>query len=174
MSRSFLKQGLGIGKLSAALALGSILLINGCTNPTTTAGKVSYFTEGVITDVEPITLDLDHYRTSGNVGIGAAVGAGLGQIIGKDTEATLIGAGIGALIGGGASALADRSEGMRLTVSTDKGLILVDQPYSCNFRPGAKIRLINSGTNDVQVQVLVNGSYRTAEKNASRDCPIAQ
>lgn len=174
MSRFNFKQGLSVSKLAAALALGSILILNGCTNPTTTAGKVSYFTEGVITDIEPITLDLEHYNTQGNVGIGAAVGAGLGQIIGGNTESTLIGAGIGALLGGGASAFADRTEGMRLTVSTNQGLVLVDQPYSCNFYKGAKIRMINSGNNAVQVQVLVNGSYRTAEKNASRDCPLAQ
>lgn len=174
MSRSLLKQGLGIGKLTAALALGSMLLVNGCTNPTSTAGKVSYFTEGVITDVETITIDLEHYKTEGNVGLGAVLGAGIGQLIGGDTEGTLIGAGIGALIGGGASAFADRTEGMRLTVSTNQGLILVDQPYSCNFTKGAKIRMINSGSNNVQVQVLVDGTYVTAEKNSSKDCPIAK
>lgn len=174
MSRLTFKQGLSVGKLTAALAFGSMLVLNGCTNPTTTAGKVSYFTEGVITDMEPITLDLEHYQTTNNAAVGAVVGAGLGQLIGGDTEGTLIGAGIGALLGGGASALADRSEGIRLTVNTNQGLVLVDQPYSCNFYKGAKIRMINSGSNSVQVQVLVNGTYRTAEKGSSRDCPLAQ
>lgn len=174
MLRSKFKQGLSVGKLTAALALGSMVILNGCTNPTSTAGKVSYFTEGVITDMEPITIDLEHYQTGNNAAVGAVVGAGLGQLIGGDTEGTLIGAGIGALLGGGASALADRTEGIRLTVNTNQGLVLVDQPYSCNFYKGAKIRMINSGSNAVQVQVLINGTYRTAEKGSSKDCPLAQ
>lgn len=174
MFRPLSKLGSSANRLVAVLAIGGVLLLNGCTNPTSTAGRVSYYTEGVITDIETITIDLDHYRTEGNVGIGAVVGAGLGQLIGGDTEATLLGAGIGALLGGGASALADRTEGMRLSVSTAQGMILVDQPYSCNFYKGAPVRLINSGSNNVQVQVLVNGTYRTAEKNASKDCPVAK
>lgn len=173
MSKSLFKQGFTVGKVAAALALGSMLLLNGCTNPTSTAGKVSYFTEGEIVDIEQITLDLDHYQTGGNAGIGAVVGAGLGQIIGGDSEATLLGAGIGALIGGGASALADRQEGMRLTVNTSQGMVIVDQPYSCNFYRGAKVRIINSGTNNVQVQVNIGGQYITAQKGASTDCPLA-
>lgn len=172
MSRSFFKHKLSAGKLATALALSSLLLINGCTNPTSTAGKVSYFTEGVIVDIEHITLDLDHYDTEGNVGVGAIVGAGLGQIFGGNTRSTVIGAGIGAVVGGLASSAADRVEGMRLTVNTDQGMVIVDQPYSCNFYRGAKIRMINSGSNNVQVQVNVGGQYVTAEKNDSSDCPV--
>ena len=35
-------------------------------------------------------------------GFGAAIGAGLGQLVGGDTKSTLLGAGIGAALGGGA------------------------------------------------------------------------
>lgn len=38
--------------------------------------------------------------TAGGAAIGAVIGAGLGQVIGGDTEGTLIGAGIGAVLGG--------------------------------------------------------------------------
>lgn len=154
-------------------ALAALLTLTGCSSPTGTAGNVSYFTEGVITDIEVIDIDLNKYNHQGNAAIGAAAGAGIGQIIGKDSESTLIGAGIGLLAGLAASNIADRVDGMRLTVSTNQGLILLDQPYSCNFRKGAKIRMINSSKgNGVQVQVLTDGRYVTATKNAKTDCPV--
>ena len=48
-------------------------------------------------------------KTTGTAG-GAAVGALLGQVIGKDTKGTLIGAGIGALAGLGWGAYRDKQE----------------------------------------------------------------
>lgn len=156
-----------------ALILGGSIVASGCTNPTSTAGRVSYFTEGVITDVEYITLDLNKYNTTNSAIVGAAAGAAAGQLIGHDTKGTLIGAGIGALLSAGASAFMDRtSDGARLTVNTNQGLILVDQPFSCNYKKGAKVRLINQSDNTVQVQVLVNGSYRTAETNSPKECSL--
>ncbi len=159
--------------LALALALTASLVVSGCTNPTSTAGRVSYFTEGVITDIEHISLDLDHYDTKSNAALGAAIGAGAGQIIGDNTESTLIGAGIGAIVAGASSAFMNRTDdGARLTVNTNQGLILVDQPFSCNFKKGARVRMINQDNNNVQVQVLVNGSWRTAEKGSPKDCPL--
>lgn len=156
-----------------ALILGGSIIASGCTNPTSTAGSVSYFTEGVITDVEYITLDLNRYDTSGNAVIGAAVGAAAGQVIGHDTESTLIGAGIGALLAAGASKTMDRtSDGARLTINTSQGLVLVDQPFSCYYQPGAQVRLVNQSNNTVQIQVLTNGTYRTVETNSPKDCKI--
>lgn len=156
-----------------ALILGASIIASGCTNPTSTAGRVSYFTEGVITDVEYITLDLNKYNTSGNAVVGAAAGAAAGQLIGHDTKSTLIGAGIGALLSAGVSKFMDRtSDGARITVNTNQGLILVDQPFSCNYKRGAKVRLINQSDNTVQVQVLVNGSYQTVQTNSPDECPL--
>ena len=48
-------------------------------------------------------------KTSGTAG-GAAAGALIGQLIGKDTKGTLIGAGIGALAGLGWGAYRDNQE----------------------------------------------------------------
>lgn len=158
---------------SALALLLAASVISGCSNPTSTAGRVSYFTEGVITDLEYVTLDLDHYNTTNSAAAGAIAGAAAGQVIGGNSKSTLIGAGIGALLTGAAAMVMDRtSDGVRLTVNTNQGLILVDQPFSCNFKKGSKVRLINQSDNTVQVQVLVNGSYRTAEKNAPKECPL--
>lgn len=165
-----LRLGLMSGLLVTTLA---VTTLSGCTNPTSTAGKVSYFTEGVITDLEYITIDLEHYNTQKSAVVGGVAGAAAGQVIGGDTEGTLIGAGIGALLAGAAAAMMDRTdEGIRLTINTNQGLILVDQPYSCTYQKGSKVRLINQSDNTVQVQVLVNGSYRTAQKNKRDECPL--
>ncbi|HIV55817.1 MAG TPA: hypothetical protein H9898_08530 [Candidatus Anaerobiospirillum stercoravium] len=165
-----LRLGLISGLLVTTLA---VTTLSGCTNPTSTAGKVSYFTEGVITDLEYITIDLEHYNTQKSAVVGGVAGAAAGQVIGGDTEGTLIGAGIGALLAGAAAAMMDRTdEGIRLTINTNQGLILVDQPYSCTYQKGSKVRLINQSDNTVQVQVLVNGSYRTAQKNKRDECPL--
>ena len=162
-----------IAKAMVGSVLATALLVTGCTNPTSTAGKVSYFTEGVINDIEYITLDQDHYNTTKTAAVGGVVGAAAGQAIGGNTKATLIGAGIGAIISAGAAMLLDRSDqGARLTVNTNQGLLLVDQPYSCDFKKGAKIRMINQSDGTVQVQVYTNGSYRTAQKGATTDCPL--
>ncbi|TYO99080.1 outer membrane protein OmpA-like peptidoglycan-associated protein [Geothermobacter ehrlichii] len=60
------------------ILMASILIVAGCAQPQTKAGKGAAW----------------------GTGIGAAAGAGLGQAIGGDTKSTLIGAGIGALVGG--------------------------------------------------------------------------
>lgn len=62
---------------------------------------------------------------AGRIGIGAAAGAVLGQIIGRDTESTLIGAAIGAAAGtaivlGSADADAVLAEGSEMTVTVDE------------------------------------------------------
>ena len=129
--------------------------------------------KNALTGIEYITLDLNKYDTTKSAAVGAGIGAAAGQIWGKDTESTLIGAGIGALLSAGASALMDRTtDGARLTINTNQGLVLVDQPFSCNYQRGAKVRLINQSDNTVQVQVLVNGTYRTAETNSPKECSL--
>ncbi len=169
----FIKSKGIIASSVMATVVSASLITTGCSNPTSTAGTVSYFTEGVITDIEHITIDLNHYDTTKSTAAGAMAGAIAGQVIGRNTTGTLIGAGIGALASGAGAILMDRtSDGARLTVNTNQGLILVDQPFSCHFQKGAKIRLINQRNNTVQVQVLVNGSYVTAEKNSPKDCSL--
>jgi uncharacterized protein YcfJ len=45
------------------------------------------------------TVPHDRYNTQKGAAVGAGVGALMGQAIGRDTEATLLGAGIGTLLG---------------------------------------------------------------------------
>lgn len=155
--------------LIGASALTLAFTLTACTNPTGSAGQSMYFTEGVITDVEVIDIEKNKYDATSTAAIGAIGGAAAGQIIGRDTKGTLIGAGIGAVIGGLGAKIADRGEGMRLTVQTEEGLLLIDQPYSCDLRPGAHIRMINNG-GSYQVQVYDGTRYRTAVQSSTSEC----
>ena len=65
------------GKSLGALLLITLLLLSSCAQPPTKAQQGAAI----------------------GTGVEAAVGAGLGQAIGRDTEATLLGAGIGAAVG---------------------------------------------------------------------------
>ncbi len=152
---------------SAGVIFGTAL--SGCTNPTGEAGQMMYFTEGTITHVEVIDVTKNRYDATSTAAAGAIGGAAAGQIIGGDTKGTLIGAGIGALLGGVSAKLADKGEGMRITVQTDKGLVLIDQPYSCVLQPGRKVRMINQN-GSYQVQVYDNGTYKTAIAQSPSEC----
>lgn len=157
--------------LGGALALSLALVLSGCANPTGTSGQISYFTEGVIKDIEQIDLQKNSYDTKKHAALGAIVGAAAGQLIGGDTKGTLIGAGIGAVAGGVGAMAADQGTGMRLTVNTSNGLVLIDQPYSCLFKVNAKVRLINQD-GSTQLQVYDGTRYRTATADSPSDCPL--
>ena len=157
--------------IMAPAILASALFMSGCTTSTGTVGKMSYFTEGVITDIEVIDVKKNNVDTTTNAGLGAATGAIAGQAIGRDTKGTLIGAGIGAVVGLLGSRFADSGDGMRLTVNTDNGLVLIDQPYSCLFKINAKVRMINNN-GSYQLQVFDGEHYRTAVAQSKSKCPI--
>ena len=74
------------------IGMSVIFILGGCAAPQSNTGKAA---------------------TYGTIG-GAAVGAGLGQLIGRDTQGTLIGTAIGAAVGGAAGAgvgqMMDRQE----------------------------------------------------------------
>lgn len=86
--------------------------------------------ESTVTDA---TIDTDNPdsdgETAAKIGVGAAAGALIGQIIGRDTESTLAGAGVGAAVGT-AVALSTRGgsatlpAGSRLVVQLDEPLTL--------------------------------------------------
>ena len=83
--RNLLKKKGIVSSSAIALALSASLVVSGCTNPTSTAGSVSYFTEGVITDIEYITIDLNHYNTKNTAAVGGIAGAAAGQILGGNS-----------------------------------------------------------------------------------------
>lgn len=162
---NFLKTKASIGAAVISLTFG----LTACTNPTGTAGQSMYFTEGVITSVEVIDMQKNHYDATSTAALGAAGGAVAGQIIGHDTKSTLIGAGIGAVVAGLSAKIADSGEGMRVTVKTEQGQLLIDQPYSCVLQPGRKVRMINNN-GSYQLQVFDGSTYRTAVQQSPSEC----
>ncbi|MBO8415392.1 MAG: hypothetical protein IAB19_03300 [Proteobacteria bacterium] len=160
-------------KTKASISAAVISLTFGltaCTNPTGSAGQSMYFTEGVITSVEVIdNMQKNRYDATSTAVLGGVGGAAAGQIIGHDTKSTIIGAGIGAVIAGLSAKIADQGEGMRVTVKTEQGQLLIDQPYSCLLQPGRKVRMINNN-GSYQLQVFDGSTYRTAEQQSPSEC----
>ena len=99
------------------------------------------------------------------------LGGVVGNLISKNSTGTLVGAGGGFLIGQGISKLADRNVGLRLTVDTEHGAMLVDTPYSCKLGVGKQVRLI-SGTSKGTVMVRnSSGKYETVTSEKVSACP---
>lgn len=74
------------------------------------------------------TVPNDRYNTQKGAAIGAGVGALMGQAIGRDTEATLLGAGIGTLLGAIVGNAADQShQAAREAVATNKRVVYYDE-----------------------------------------------
>jgi len=74
------------------------------------------------------TVPYDRYNTQKGAAVGAGVGALMGQAIGRDTEATLLGAGIGTLLGAIVGNAADQSyQAAREAVATNKRVVYYDE-----------------------------------------------
>lgn len=154
-----------------AICAGAAAVLNACTNPTTEAGSVNTYYEGTITDMEAIDLTTKKNDTGSNALLGAVGGAVIGNIIGNNSTGTLVGAGVGALITGGASNLANRHDGVRLSVDSDNGPLIVDMPFSCKYEVGKRVRLISgSSTGSVMVEED-NGHFATATEDSYSKCP---
>ena len=73
------------------------------------------------------TTQPDRYNTQRGAAIGAGLGALMGQAIGRDTEATLLGAGIGTLVGAIAGNAVDQEhQAARDAARTNKRVVYVD------------------------------------------------
>jgi len=69
----------------------------------------------------------DRYNTQKGAAVGAGVGALMGQAIGRDTEATLLGAGIGTLLGAIVGNATDQShQAAREAAVTNKRVVYYD------------------------------------------------
>ena len=64
----------------------------------------------------------------------------------------------------------DRHDGVRLTIDSDNGPLIVDMPFSCKYAVGKKVRLI-SGSSQGSVMVKQNGRYVTATEDSYTKCP---
>ena len=99
----------------------------------TTFGGRTYSLTGVVTSV-PHTLQSHGIGTSEakKVGIGTAVGAVVGQVIGKDTKATVIGGAIGAA---GGAVVARQTKNRDLVVSVGAPVVItLTGPFTINGR----------------------------------------
>ena len=69
----------------------------------------------------------DRYNTQKGAAVGAGIGALMGQAIGRDTEGTLLGAGIGTLLGAIVGNAADQSyQAARDAAITNKRVVYYD------------------------------------------------
>ena len=74
------------------------------------------------------TTQPDRYNTQRGAAIGAGIGALMGQAIGRDAEATLLGAGIGTLVGAMAGNAVDQEyQAARDAARTNKRIVYVDR-----------------------------------------------
>lgn len=73
------------------------------------------------------TIPEDRYNTQKGAAIGAGLGALLGQAIGRDTEGTLLGAGIGTVVGAIAGNAVDQDyQAARDAAALNKRVVYVD------------------------------------------------
>lgn len=73
------------------------------------------------------TVPQDRYNTQKGAAIGAGIGALLGQAIGRDTEGTLLGAGIGTVVGAIAGNAVDQDyQAARDAAALNKRVVYID------------------------------------------------
>ncbi len=157
--------------LSTVILASSVLLLNGCTTPTTEAGSMNAYYDGTITDIEKVDMSTNEQDSTTNAVIGMVAGAIVGNAVNGHTTGTLVGAGAGLLAGKGYSMLKDRTPGVRMTVDTENGPMIIDMPFSCKYGIGKKVRVI-SGSNTGSIMVEdENGHYVTATQDSMDKCP---
>ena len=94
----------------------------------------------------------------------------MGAVINDHTSGALVGAGLGAAAGGLGSKAANHTDGLRISLESDNGDVMVDVPFNCGFELGQKVRIIN-GSHGAQIQFFKNGAYHTAMAQSSSQCP---
>ena len=81
----------------------------------------------MLLSVSCATIPEDRYNTQKGAAIGAGIGALLGQAIGRDTEGTLLGAGIGTVVGAIAGNAVDQDyQAARDAAMLNKRVVYVD------------------------------------------------
>ena len=156
--------------IGLTILVATTLSMAGCTVPTTEAGNTQTYYEGKITGIELIDMKTNRNDNTKNTLLGAVGGALLGNLIGKNSTGTVISAGAGALAGNALSEYGQRHDGVRLSVDTDNGPVIVDMPFSCKYAIGKKVRLI-SGSSQGSVMVYNKGHYYTATEDSKDKCP---
>ena len=90
--------------------------------------SIMFFICAIFTLVSCATVPDDRYNTQKGAALGGGLGALLGQAIGRDSEATLLGAGIGTVVGALAGNARDQEyQAARDAAAINKRVIYVDK-----------------------------------------------
>ena len=154
----------------SVMTAAAVVILSGCTNPVGTAGTSNAYYAGRITGIEVVDLDTQNNDSTTNTVVGAIGGAIIGQLLNKHTSGTLVGAGLGAAAANLGSKALNRSEGLRISIDSENGPMLVDVPFNCSYAVGQKVRVVTSSAG-AQLQTYSGGAYHTASAQSTSACP---
>jgi outer membrane lipoprotein SlyB len=138
--------------LSAALAAGCADLNTGSLGGTRygeTASQTTYQSErdGTIVRLETVGVD-SSYKLGVGTAVGAVAGGILGAGVGDSTTATVAGAVLGGLAGTYAESRMDKENAHQVTVDmATGGRVTITQPLDNRLREGMRVRVEGSGEN---------------------------
>lgn len=102
---------------------------------------------GTIAQLENIKVD-DKYKLGVGTAVGAVAGSLLGAGIGDSTTATVAGAVLGGAAGTYAESKVDKKDAQRVTVDmATGGRVTITQPVDARLRQGMSVRVEGSGEN---------------------------
>jgi outer membrane lipoprotein SlyB len=102
---------------------------------------------GTIAQLENIKVD-DKYKLGVGTAVGAVAGGLLGAGVGDSTTATVAGAVLGGAAGTYAESKVDKKDAQRITVNmATGGRVTITQPVDARLRQGMSVRVEGSGEN---------------------------
>jgi len=102
---------------------------------------------GTIAQLENIKVD-DKYKLGVGTAVGAVAGGLLGAGVGDSTTATVAGAVLGGAAGTYAESKVDKKDAQRVTVNmATGGRVTITQPIDARLRQGMSVRVEGSGEN---------------------------
>lgn len=103
--------------------------------------------DGTIAQLENIEVD-DKYKLGVGTAVGAVAGGLLGAGVGDSTTATVAGAVLGGVAGTYAESKMDKRNAQRITVNmVTGGRVTITQPMDGRLREGMRVRVEGSGEN---------------------------
>jgi outer membrane lipoprotein SlyB len=103
--------------------------------------------DGTIAQLENIEVD-DKYKLGVGTAVGAVAGGLLGAGVGDSTTATVAGAVLGGVAGTYAESKIDKKDAQRITVNmVTGGRVTITQPMDGRLREGMRVRVEGSGEN---------------------------
>jgi outer membrane lipoprotein SlyB len=103
--------------------------------------------DGTIAQLENIQVD-DNYKLGVGTAVGAVAGGLLGAGVGDSTTATVAGAVLGGVAGTYAESKISKKDAQRVTVNmVTGGRVTITQPVDSRLREGMRVRVEGSGEN---------------------------